>query len=131
MIIQATLKFEVVVATHEDTFDSKMIEIVGGKEQGEIKGTIERIKTGEKIYVIDTSDLDGKLHGLNLGFLFYTATIKKCLDLGAEEFRSSYILNEYSKGVWNKIERNYYNCSLVERSKKVTYYCVKRDKEIL
>jgi len=130
MIIQANIKFEVVVTTHGDTFESKMIEIAGGKEQGEIKGTIES-SHGKKIYTIDNSDVHGKLHGLNLGFQFYVATIKKCLDLGATEFRSSTILNEHSTGVWEKIQRLYYNCDLVKRTKKNTYYCVKRYKDIL
>ena len=130
MIIQATIKFEVVVTTHGDTFESKMIELVGGKEQGEIKGVIECIH-GKRIYTIDNSDVHGKLHGLNLGFQFYTATISKCLDLGATEFRSSHLLNENSTAVWKKIERLYYNCSLVNKTKKDTYYCVRRDKELL
>ena len=130
MIIQATIKFEVVVTTHGDTFESKMIEVIGGKEQGEIKGIIESID-GNKIYTIDNSDVHGKLHGLNLGFQFYVATIKKCFDLGATEFRSSHTLNEYSIGVWQKIKRLYYNCWLVKRTKKDTYYYVKRDKELL
>jgi hypothetical protein len=130
MIIQATIKFEVYVELHDQTFESKLIEIMGGKEQGELKGDIERID-GRKIFTISNSDVHGKLHGLNLGFQFYTATISKCLDLGATEFRSSHLLNENSTAVWKKIERLYYNCSLVNKTKKDTYYCVKRDKELL
>ena len=130
MIIQATIKFEVIVNMDGSSFESKMIEVVGGKEQGEIKGTIDRIN-GTKIFTIDNSDVHGKLHDLNLGFQFYVATISKCLDLGANEFRSSQILNENSTGVWKKIERLYYNCNLIKRTKKNTYYSVKRDKELL
>ena len=130
MIIQANLKFEVVVTTHGDTFESRLVEIVGGKEQGELKGIIEPLN-GERIYSIDNSDLHGKLHGLNIGFLFYTATIKRCFDIGATEFRSSKILNEHSTGVWKKILRLYYNCSLIKRTKRQTYYRVRRDKELL
>ena len=37
MIIQATIKFEVYVELHDQTFESKLIEIIGGKEQGELK----------------------------------------------------------------------------------------------
>ena len=79
MIIQATIKFEVVVTLHGDTFESKLIEVVGGKEQGELKGDIER-NNGVKIFTVNNSDLHGKLHGFNIGFQFYVATIKKCLD---------------------------------------------------
>ena len=130
MIIQADISFEVVVTTHGDTFESKIIEVVGGKEQGEIKGDIERIN-GQKIFTITSSDLHGKLHGHNIGFNFYATTIKKCLDLGVTEFRSSHTLNEYSTGVWQKIERLYYNCSLIKNTKKDTYYSVRRDKKLL
>ena len=130
MIIQANIKFEVVVTTHEDTFESKLIEIVGGKEQGEIKGCIERTN-GKKIFTVDNSDLHGKLHGLNIGFQFYVTTITKCLDLGCTEFKSSEILNEHSIGVWKKIQRNYYNCNIIKRTKKISYYSVTRDKNIL
>ena len=130
MIIQATMKFEVYVTTHGDTFESKLIEVVGGKEQGELKGDIER-NNGVKIFTVNNSDLHGKLHGFNIGFQFYTATIKKCLDLGATEFRSSHLLNEHSTGVWKKIDRLYYNCELIKHTKKATYYCVKREKELL
>ena len=130
MIIQATLKFEVYITTHGDTFESKLIEVVGGKEQGEIKGDIERLN-GSKIFTVNNSDLHGSLHGLNIGFQFYIATITKSFDLGATEFRSSHILNEHSTGVWKKIERLYYNCELIKRTKKDTYYIVKREKELL
>ena len=130
MIIQATIKFEVYVELHDQTFESKLIEIMGGKEQGELKGDIERID-GRKIFTITNSDAVSYTNHLNLGFQFYTATISKCLDLGATEFRSSHLLNENSTAVWKKIERLYYNCSLVNKTKKDTYYCVKRDKELL
>ena len=130
MIIQATLKFEVYITTHGDTFESKLIDVVGGKEQGEIKGDIVRL-IGSKIFTVNNSDLHGSLHGLDIGFQFYIATITKCLDLGATEFRSSHILNEHSTGVWKKIDRLYYNCELIKLTKKDTYYCVKREKELL
>ena len=51
MIIQATIKFEVYVELHDQTFESKLIEIMGGKEQGELKGDIERID-GRKIFTL-------------------------------------------------------------------------------
>ena len=130
MIIQANLQFEVVVHIHDETFESKMLEIIGSKEQGEIKGTIEPLN-GKRIYKVDNADVHGKLHGLNLGFQFYVATIKKCFELGCTEFRSSTILNEHSTGVWKKIQRLYYNCDYIKKTKKDTYYSVCRNKDLL
>jgi len=130
MIIQANIKFEVVVTIHDLVFESKMIDVYGGKEQGEIKGSIEPVN-GEKIYTIDNSDVHGKLHGLNLGFQFYVATIQKCFNLGCTEFKSSKVLNEYSIGVWKKIQRTYYNCNIIKINKKSFHYSVTRNKDIL
>ena len=76
MIIQATIKFEVYVELHDQTFESKLIEIIGGKEQGELKGDIERID-GRRIFTVTNSDVHGKMHGLNLGFQFYVHILLK------------------------------------------------------
>jgi len=129
MKIQATWDFNVSVTCEFDTFESTLTQIQGGKEEGTIKGTIQRAN-GQKTFIIDNSDLHARLHGVNLGFQFYVTTIKKCFDMGAIEIRSSTTLNEHSIGVWNKIQRLYYNCSY-RGTKRSGYYVVTRSKDIL
>ena len=133
MIVQSNVKYDVVVTIDEDykRFTSLLKQVIGEKDRGEISGTITR-ENNKRLFVIDNSEMDENLRNNNLGFLFYTTTITKCLDLGCTEFQSSAILNDNSKGVWNKIHNNYYNCKMVHVGKKGgVYYVVTRKKSCL
>lgn len=112
--------FDVQVRLDRDKFrfNSILYNISQNKDQGEIQGCIEK-EDGNKIFTIETSEINDEIIGIGLGFKFYKVTIKKCFELGCEEFRSSITRNENSNKLWERLMLNFYN---VEKTKK--YYKV-------
>lgn len=92
---------------------------------GYIEGDIIRDKE-KTVFVIGQSELDEAYRGKGLGRHMYVNVIKKCL-LFCDEFRSSNSLNNYSKGVWNSLRRDFHNVC----KKGMHYEITKNKKEIL
>ena len=131
MDFQANIKLITILTTNDDysTFTSLLRNVIGGKDIGEINGTITR-SPNKRIFQIDHSSLDPDLRNINAGFSFYTTTIEKSFEIGCTEFRSSTILNESSEGIWNKIYDKYYNCKTHKHGNHI-YYSITREKDLL
>lgn len=126
-----TLDFEfdvkIIIDKKEDNlFASTLYCITMDKNIGDISGNITR-GSGNKIFTIDTTEIDNEYSGTGIGYKFYVQTIKRCFEYGCTEFRSSTTRNDYSERAWKKLERNFYN---IEKKNK-QYIVSLPDKQIL
>jgi len=126
-MIEHTFSFDIHYKIERDgeRFESALYSNSLTKHIGEITGSIAR-ENGRNIYQIESSDIDDGYRGVGLGYKFYIETIRFSFERGADEFRSSEVINEMSTGCWEKLMRENYN---VEKTKK--YYVVKREKNII
>jgi hypothetical protein len=99
----------------QKTWSVKLRDITVKNPIGEIYGKM-KWKKDIRIYVVEQSELDIEFHNKGLGIMMYETIIKKLLSLWPDcEIHSSSNLNQFSRGVWNKMVLKYHNVKKVGR----------------
>jgi GNAT superfamily N-acetyltransferase len=109
----------------ENNWRCDFIEVTADKPIGFIDGGFAWTKDGIKYAELSQSELDKRYRGKGLGLLMYELTITRVLEF-CIEFHSCKDRNEHSDGVWQALNRKYYNVV-----KEGRYWKVTREKGIL
>jgi hypothetical protein len=113
------LDVDLFIDSDRQKWEAKFRDITQLEPIGDISGSLEgKIKhqNTKRIFTISSSELGSYMRGKGYGLLMYELTIKKILSIWPNsEIHSSNQLNQYSKGVWDALCREYGNVNKVGR----------------